>query len=437
LIPIPRIALVGRPNVGKSTLFNRLCGRRKAITDNRPGSTRDRNHAQVSWQNAAFELIDTGGLLLATEDPLLGPATEQARRAITDADRVIMVVDARAGLLPDDQAIARELRREGKQVVLAVNKTEGNASGLEEFAPLGFEPAVPISAEHGQGVGELLDAALAGLPRIEPPEEQPALRLALVGRPNVGKSSLLNRILGEDRAVVSPIAGTTRDSVDSLIERDGQRYLLVDTAGIRRARLLKDNVDQISVVQARKAIERCDVAVLVLDAAEGLKDMDATIGGYVQESGCGVVLAVNKWDVALERRMGTKTFGEEVGDRLKFLTFAPVVFASARTGRGVPSLLKAVRQAQASRYVRVTTGELNRVIRRAAEQYAPKAAKGGRPVRILYAAQVGVAPPTFAISLSHDVDLHFSYKRFLENKIREAFGFAGTPLILKVAVRKH
>jgi GTP-binding protein len=280
MIPLPRIALVGRPNVGKSTLFNRICGGRKAITDGRPGSTRDRNYAQASWQGHAFELVDTGGLLLGSDDPLLGPATVQAERAIEEADVLLFLVDGRAGLLPDDESIARRLRREGKRVLVVVNKTESREEDRSEFARLGFDEAHFVSAEHGQGIGDLLDAALAGLPSVAPDQDEAvAISLALVGRPNVGKSSILNRLLGRERAVVSAIPGTTRDSVDEVFERKGRRYRLVDTAGIRKVRLLKENVDHVSVVQSRRAIERAHVAVLVLDAEEGLREMDATIGG--------------------------------------------------------------------------------------------------------------------------------------------------------------
>src|SRR6267378_2546992 len=297
LIPIPRIALVGRPNVGKSTLFNRICGRRKAITDRRPGSTRDRNYAEASWQGAAFELIDTGGLLLQTDDPLLGPAAAQAQLAIDEADLVLFVVDGRAGLLPDDQAIAARLRRGGKKVIVVVNKIEGPEDGTEDFARLGFSRMLAVSAEHGQGVGDLLDLALGELPRVAIVEDAAApLRVAIVGRPNVGKSSLLNRLLGSERSVVSAIPGTTRDSVDSVLERAGKRYHFFDTAGIRRQRLLKETVDQVSVVQARRSIERADVAILLLDATEGVREMDATIAGYIHKAGRGVVIAVNKWD---------------------------------------------------------------------------------------------------------------------------------------------
>jgi GTPase len=438
VIPVPKVALVGRPNVGKSTLFNRICGRRKAITDGRPGSTRDRNYAQTSWQGAAFELIDTGGLLLGTADPLLGPAVVQAERAIDEADLVLMMVDGRAGLLPDDQAIAGRLRRAGKKVLLAVNKIEGPEDPTPEFARLGFEPVVPLSAEHGQGVGDLLDAVVERLPRVAVPEEpEPAIRVALVGRPNVGKSSLLNRLLGAERAVVSPIPGTTRDSVDSLLVKGDKRYLFVDTAGIRRVRLLKENVDHVSVVQARRSLDRADVAILVLDTVEGMREMDATIGGYIQDSGRAVVLAVNKWDRAKEASLTQKAMTEAVRDHLKFLAFAPILFLSAETGKGTAALLTAAERVYTASRTRVGTGPLNRELARATARFLPKAARGNAPVTLLYATQIGIAPPTMMLSLSHPVDLHFSYKRYLENQLRAAFGFEGTPLILKVRARKH
>jgi len=439
MIALPKIALVGRPNVGKSTLFNRICGRRKAITDSRPGSTRDRNYAQASWQGAAFELIDTGGLLLGSDDPLLGPASEQARRGIEEADVVLFLVDARAGLLPDDEAIARDLRRAGKVVLLIVNKAEGRAPGLEDFARLGFEDVWPVSAEHGQGVGDLLDAAVSRLPAASRPEqtEDGPLKLALVGRPNTGKSSMLNRLIGAERALVSSIPGTTRDAVDSLLVRGGRQYLLVDTAGIRRTRQLKENVDHVSVVQARRSLERADVAILVLDAVEGLRDMDATIAGYAEKAGRGVVIAVNKWDLARAQGVRQKDFLAEVRDALKFLDYAPVVLVSARTGEGIGRLLTTADRVGEACRKRVTTGQLNRLVANAAKAYAPKAAKGAAAVSILFASQIGIAPPTFVISLSHPVDLHFSYKRYLQNKIRTAFGFEGAPLFLKVRTRRH
>jgi len=437
MIPLPRIALVGRPNVGKSTLFNRICGRRQAITDGRPGSTRDRNYAQVSWQGRAFELVDTGGLLLGTDDPLLGPAARQAEIAIAEADVVLLVVDARAGLLPDDEAIAHTLRKGGKRVLVAVNKVEGDRLDPAEFAALGFDQSHEISAEHGLGIGDLLDAALEGVPAVEQPREAPAVNVALVGRPNVGKSSILNRLVGRERAVVSAVPGTTRDAVDEVFEKRGRRYRLVDTAGLRRVRLLRENVDHVSVVQARRAIGRADVAVLVLDADSGLREMDATIGGEVVEAGAGLVIAVNKWDLASERRLAERAFERSVRDELKFLSWAKIVFVSAKTGRGVSALLEAVDRAHAARRARVTTGEFNRLLTQAADTHVPRPAKGSKPVRILFGSQIGIEPPTFALSVNQKVELHFSYLRYLENRIRESFSFEGTPLRLKVRFRRR
>jgi GTP-binding protein len=438
MVTLPRIALVGRPNVGKSTLFNRICGRRKAIIDSRPGSTRDRNYAQTSWQGAAFELIDTGGLLLQTDDPLLGPASHQAELAIAESDLVLLVVDGRAGLMPDDAAIAQRLRKSGKRVIVAVNKIEGSDDVAGEFARLGFEPILPLSAEHGLGVGDLLDAALALLPRVEESEEKDSsLKLAIVGRPNVGKSSLLNRLIGEERALVSAIPGTTRDAVDSLLEKGGKRYLFVDTAGIRRSRLLKENVDHVSVVLARRALERADVALLLIDATEGVREMDATIGGYALEAGRPTVIVVNKWDEADAHGLKQKTFREELRDHLKFLAWARIVFISARTGHGLNALLAAAEKAAAAGRTRITTGQFNRFLADSARRFPPKAMKGNHQVKILFGTQVGISPPTYALSLNHPVDLHFSYRRYLENQLRETLDLEGTPVVIKVRTRKH
>jgi len=437
MVTLPRIALVGRPNVGKSTLFNRICGRRKAIIDSRPGSTRDRNYAQTSWQGAAFELIDTGGLLLETDDPLLGPASDQAELAIAESDLVLLVVDGRAGLMGDDSAIAARLRKSGKQVIVAVNKIEGGDDGAGEFARLGFD-TLPISAEHGLGVGDLLDEALSRVPKVEVAEEgEKPLRLAIVGRPNVGKSSLLNRFVGQSRAVVSAVPGTTRDAVDSLLEKNGKQYLFVDTAGIRRTRLLKENVDHVSVVQARRALERADVAILVLDATEGLREMDATIGGYALEAGRPTVIVVNKWDEADARALKQKKVTEDVRDHLKFLSWAKIVYTSAKTGKGLTAILLAAEKAAAAGRTRMTTGQLNRFLAETSQRFPPKAMKGNQPVKILFGTQVGISPPTYALSLNHPVDLHFSYRRYLENQLRETLDLEGTPVVIKVRTRKH
>jgi GTP-binding protein len=309
---------------------------------------------------------------------------------------------------------------------------------MAEFAQLGFDSVWAISAEHGLGVGDLLDAAFEGLARVPVEDEGEApLRLALVGRPNVGKSSLLNRLIGEERAVVSAIPGTTRDSVDSTVVRDGRVFQFVDTAGIRRSRHLKENVDHVSVVLARRSLEHSDVGLIVLDAIEGIREMDATIAGYAVESNRGIVLVANKWDLARAAGVTQKAFTEAVRDELKFLAWAPLLFVSARTGSGLPAVLDRVFRVQQARRNRVTTGELNRVLARAQERQAPKADRGRGDVRILFGAQISVAPPTFAISLNQAVDLHFSYRRYLENQIRQAFGFEGTPLVLKVRYRRR
>lgn len=427
---------MGRPNVGKSTLFNRICGRRRAIVDRRPGSTRDRNYAQVERDGRSFELVDTGGLLLATDDPLLGPASDQARAAIREATLVVLVVDGRAGLLPDDEEIARQLRRESGQVIVAVNKVEGSTDPIGEFPRLGFETLFPVSAEHAHGVGELLEEVLARLPDASAAAEGgDALPVALVGRPNVGKSSLLNRLLRAERSLVSPVPGTTRDAVDSLLELGGRRYRLVDTAGIRRVRALKESVDHVSVVQARRSLERASVALLVTDASEGIREMDATIGGYAHESGRGVVIVLNKWD--LVEGAAQSQLEQQVRDELKFLAYAPIVATSAATGKGIKTLFKRIDAVAAAQTQRVNTAQLNRVIERAVRDHAPPSARAGKPVRILYCAQIGVLPPTFALTLSQRTSLHFSYRRFLENRIRQAFGFGGTPIVLKLRTRRH
>jgi GTPase len=432
---IPKIVLAGRPNVGKSTLFNRLCGHRKAIIDERPGSTRDRNYAQCAWRGAAYELIDTGGLLMAEADPLLAAASEQARQAIDEADLAVLVVDGRAGLLPDDSEIARDLRRRGKQVVVAVNKSEALTASTE-FARLGFDHVVPVSAEHGLGIDALLDLGFALLPQVPPPEPgSRPLCVAIVGAPNVGKSSLMNRLLGEERVVVSDIPGTTRDAVDSLLVRAGKQYLFVDTAGFRRRGVMARGVDSIGVLQASQTIKRCDVGIVVLDAAEGVRDMDMKVVGEVEAAAKGVVLAVNKWDLKASSPAARKQLTEDVRAHGRCLAHAPIVFVSARTGLGMNGLLTAADEVSAARKLRVTTGPLNRLLLNAAQAQPPRSATGS--VKLLYGTQVGTSPPTFVLTLNRHIDVPDSYRRYLENQIRKEFGFAGTPIILKVKTRKH
>jgi len=323
--------------------------------------------------------------------------------------------------------------------VLAVNKLDSpGREDVNEFTRLGFDSVVPISAEHGRGIGDLLDVMVERVPEAAVAEEESApLRLALVGRPNTGKSSLLNRLVRSERALVSAIPGTTRDAVDSVLARGDKRYLIVDTAGIRKTRLLEENVDHVSVVQSRRSIDRADVVVLVLDVESGMREMDATIAGYAVDAGRGIVVAVNKWDRAPELGKKQRTVSEEVRDALKFLAFAPIVFLSAKTGQGLTRLMDSVDRVGLACKQRVTTGELNRVLAKVQGAYAPKAAKGAHPTKILYGVQVGTAPPTFLISLSHKGGLHFSYKRYLENQLREAFGFEGAPIVVNVRHRQH
>ena len=434
MTPIPKIVLVGRPNVGKSTLFNRLCGRRKAITDSRPGSTRDRNYAQCEWRGAAYELIDTGGLLFAEADPLSASASDQAHRAIGEADLAVFVVDGRAGLLPADSEIARDLRRHAKRVVLVVNKSEGELEVPPDFARLGFEHALALSAEHGLGVGELLDLAFGMLPQVAQadPTAWP-LRVAIVGCPNVGKSSLMNRLLGHERSVVNDIPGTTRDAVDSLLTRGDRQYLFVDTAGFRRRGVLRANVDVVGVLQSTQAIRRCDVGVVVLDAAEGLRDMDVNVVGKVDAEGKGIVLAVNKWDGEHASRTRRAELSAALRERARLFAHAPLVFVSAKTGLGMNALLDAADAVQTARKTRVTTGRLNRLLSEAFAAQPP----AGRNIKLLYGTQVGTAPPTFMLALNRHIDIQASYRRYLENRIRAECGFSGTPIILKVKTRKH
>jgi GTPase len=438
---LPKVALVGRPNVGKSTLFNRVSGRRKAITDSRPGSTRDRNYARAEWRGVPFELVDTGGLIDDLDDPLLGPAQEQAGKAIREADLVLLLVDARGGFLPDDAAIAARLRRQARRILLVANKIdqEIDPGTLADFARLGFEEPIPISAEHGRGVGDLLDRVLdeIGTTPVVTEETPAPLRIALLGRPNVGKSSLLNRLLGNERAVVSPIPGTTRDAVDGELVRGGRRYVIVDTAGIRRQRHLKENVDHVSVVQAEHAAASADIGVVVLDGEHGLHEMDAVIAGKLDERGRGLVLAVNKWDGPRLKPGLRSEWQERVHEDLKFAPYAPIVFVSAFEGKGIDKLFGAIEHARESSQRRVATGPLNRVLQAATDALPPKSTAGGRPPRLLYAAQIGITPPRFVLTLNRKVKLHFSYLRYIENQLRKEFDFLGTPIQIKVRERRH
>jgi GTP-binding protein len=446
----PTVVLAGRPNVGKSTLFNRITGTRRAIVASTPGTTRDVIAQPAEWRGRRFTLVDTGGMFGASADPLHELVVEHGRRALDTADLVVFVVDGREGLVPADLEIASTLRSRGLPVVVAVNKADDRrARGRSvEFYQFGFEPIVEIAAEHGEGVGDLLDDVLERLPAgrakdvvdshsSQSKEESQEIAVAIVGRPNVGKSSLVNRLLREERVMVSDTPGTTRDAVDAVLKWHKQSFRIVDTAGIRRAgRVARaGGVEAVSVVVARRAIERADVAVLVLDALEGASDQDGAIAGEAEKAGCGVIIAVNKWDLVKERGPSfAKEFDDKFRFQLKFLEYAPVLHVSARTGERTPKLLETIDRVAEARARRVPTGELNRFVQ-AVTAVHPPASPGRREVRILYAAQTGVKPPTFVFFTNVATEFHFSYERFLQNRLRESFGFDGTPI--RILVRRR
>jgi len=440
------VVLVGRPNVGKSTLFNRVAGSRRSIVTAIPGTTRDVITQPATWKASDFYLVDTGGLFGASEDPLHHLVLEHGRRALGEADLAVFVVDGREGLVPGDEDIAKALHKLGVPVVLAVNKTDDRrAKGRAiEFYQLGFEPVVEVAAEHGLGVGDLLDAVTARLParrehRPTPDTGVGEVSVAIVGRPNVGKSSLVNRLLREERVMVSDQPGTTRDAVDVLLRWRKRDFRIVDTAGIRRPGRVAGSgqVEAVSVVVARRAIEKADVAVLVIDAVEGATDQDAAIAGEAEKAGCGVIIAANKWD--LQKGKGpdfAKGFDDELRRKLKFLDYAQVLHVSAATGERAPKLVEAIDKVAEARRRRVPTGELNRFIEAVTAVHPPSSPRR-REVKILYAAQTGIEPPTFVLFTNVATELHFSYERFLMNRLRESFGFAGTPIRLHVRKRQR
>ena len=438
---LPAVVLVGRPNVGKSTLFNRITGSRRAIVTAIAGTTRDVIQQPADWQGVTFTLIDTGGMFGANEDPLHELVFQHGRKALTTADVIIFVVDGREGLVPGDEEIALSLRSSTVPVLVAVNKTDDKrARGRSmEFYRLGLEPVVEIAAEHGEGIGDLLDEVISRLPEKHdaPQPPDPETAVAIVGRPNVGKSSLLNRLLKEERSIVSDMPGTTRDTVDAVLTWHRRRFRIVDTAGIRRpGRVARSGqLEAVSVIVARRAIERADVAVIVIDATEGATDQDGAIAGEADRAGCGIVIAANKWDLMKGRGPDySKTFDEELRRQLKFLDYAPILHISASTGERAPKVLEMIDKIADARKQRVPTGELNRFVQ-AVTAVHPPASPGRRHVRILYAAQTGVAPPTFVFFTNVATEFHFSYERFLVNRLRESFGLVGTPI--RVQVRKR
>jgi GTPase len=487
---LPLIAVCGRPNVGKSTLFNRLTGSRRSIVGDEPGITRDRIYGEIEWMNREARIVDTGGVIPDDEALIPSEIFRQAQVALGEADAIVMVVDGRTELASPDLELARLLLRGGKPVFLAVNKMDTDAllAGAENFRRLGFRNVMPISAEHGSGIGDLLDAvfevlpepaeevaaeedeaaeiAIGGLDGLEEAELEDAAqteakpvrrlrshgeyqsketKIAIIGRPNVGKSTLLNALTGSARAIVSPIAGTTRDAVDEVVERGGHAFRFVDTAGIRRKGKTKLMAEKLSVIMARKHLEAADVSLLVIDATEGVAALDANIGGYAHESGRSVIIVINKWD--LMTKIGAdgnrlfdgkppadqKIYEQDVRDALKYLDYAPLLFISAADGKNIESVFKKVELVARERRKRVTTGQMNRFLEKVDFQKA--SVPMNKRVRIYYMTQAAVAPPTFVLFTDKDVKLHFSFERFLGNQIREHFGFIGSPIWFKIKAR--
>ncbi len=428
----PLVAIVGRPNVGKSTFFNKMSGKRIAIVEDTPGVTRDRVYADCEWLNHKFTLIDTGGIDPHSDDPLLRQMRRQAEIAVETCDVILFFVDGKMGLTADDETVADMLRRSGKPVILVVNKIDNikMMNEIYDFYQLGVGDPIGVSSINMLNLGDLLDEVVSHFPpEEEAEEEKTAVSIAVVGKPNVGKSSLVNRILGEDRVMVSDIAGTTRDAIDTRFKDGDDEYIIIDTAGIRRRRAIEyQSLERFSVVRSFAALDRCDVARLLIDAKEGVSEQDTKIAGYIDEQGKPAVIVVNKWDAIANKETGsTEKFTKEIREKLKFMEYAPVVFISALTGQRVNRILTMVKSVyeQASR--RITTGLLNDILTDAQNALQPPATNGRR-LRIYYATQQGTNPPTFVFFINDKELMHFSYERYLENRFRQAFGFEGTPL---------
>jgi len=432
----PIVAIVGRPNVGKSTIFNRIIGERLSIVEDRPGVTRDRIYGSAEWNGKLFSVVDTGGIEIFGEDELLKQVRMQAELAVEEADVILFVTDGKAGMTPADETIAQLLYRSNKPTVLAVNKMDNPAKMDEiyEFYSLGFGDPIALSGTHGMGVGDLLDEIVKRLPdKQEELYDEDVIKIALIGRPNVGKSSLVNAILGEERVIVSDIAGTTRDAVDTPFEKDGQRYVLIDTAGIRKRGKVYETTEKYSVMRSMQAIERADVALVVLNGEEGITEQDKHIAGYAHEAGRAAVFVVNKWDAVEKDDKTMQRFTETIRDHFLFMSYAPIVFVSAVTKQRLHKLLPVVQSAAEQHSMRVPTNVLNDIVADAVAVNPPPTDKGRR-LRINYITQVAVKPPTFVLFVNDPELMHFSYERYLENRIRTAFPFEGTPV--RITVRR-
>ncbi len=434
------VAVVGRPNVGKSTFFNRIAGQRIAIVEDTPGVTRDRIYADARWLNHTFTLIDTGGIDPSSEDVLLSQMRAQAQIAIDSCDVILFFVDGRAGLTADDEVVADMLRKAAKPVLLVVNKIDSpnQRDEIYDFYSLGLGDPLPISSANMLGLGDLLDEVVKLFPAEaeEDEDEDRPVQVAVVGRPNVGKSSLVNRLLGEERTLVSDIPGTTRDAIDTPLEHDGKKYVIIDTAGMRRKRTIEDeSIERYSIVRTLAAVRRCDVALILVDAVDGVTEQDTKIAGFVCEEGRAAVIVVNKWDL-IEKDTGTlEKYRKEVLEAFKFMSYAPVLFISAMSGQRVNKVLEAAQAAYDQSSKRVTTGVLNDVLSDATAALQPPQTSGRR-LKVYYGTQQSVCPPTFVLFINDEKLMHFAYERYLENQLRKAFGFEGTPIRLVLRERK-
>lgn len=427
----PVVAIVGRPNVGKSTLFNKIVGKRIAIVEDTPGVTRDRLYAEAEWNGRVFTLIDTGGIEPVSNDHILTEMRNQSQVAIDTADVIVLVVDVREGVTATDKDVANMLIRSRKPVVIACNKcdTPGDPPmQVYDFYNLSLGDPIPVSGVHGSGVGDLLDEICSKFPEYnDTEEEEDVIKIAVVGKPNAGKSSLINRILGENRVIVSPVAGTTRDSIDTRYEKDGDKFLIIDTAGMRKRSKIEENVERFSVIRALNAVDRADVVLIMIDATEGVTEQDTKIAGYAHEQGKASLIAVNKWDLIEKDTKTMSNFRLDVQDELAYMLYAPILFISAKTGQRVDKIFEMAKYVANQNAMRVTTGMLNDVVNDAVSRVQPPSDKGKR-LKIFYITQASVKPPTFVIFVNDKKLAHFSYIRYLENQLRNTFGFEGTPI---------
>lgn len=435
ILNMPMVAIVGRANVGKSTLFNRLIGQRLSIVEDTPGVTRDRLYAEMEWNGKSFQLIDTGGIELSEEDEFTNLIRIQAELAIDEADVIIFLVDGHDGLVETDRAVADLLRKSKKPTILAVNKLDHPTHHMHryEFYELGFGDPIAVSAEHGLGTGDILDAVVSEFPEEENAEtgDHDTLRIAFIGQPNVGKSSLVNALLGENRVMVSDIAGTTRDAIDTFLEFEGNQFQLIDTAGLRKKGKIYENIEKYSMLRAIRALSRADVAMVVIDGKKGITEQDKRVAGYALDAGCAIAMIVNKWDIVEKDDKTAHQFTQKIRTQFPFMRWAPVLFVSAKTGQRVTKILSLASDIANYHSMRISTSTVNHLLQEAMVAVSPPSDKGRR-LRIYYGTQVSVKPPTFALFVNDKELMHFSYERYLENQFREAFGFEGTPIRFSV-----